>query len=174
MNFDEIYEKVKQAITLEIKYQYINFDGRRTNFSNFMIGTLNILLKKINKIEKPNILHLLNLFESYHIDSVHNRKYTIDRTLETFARLRKLIKPQKETQKEKKEFQEEIEDIDVAFVKGVGPQISKIFNNYFFKFHICSFTIHLVCIIRKLYHYSIINHMIFFAFSSYVLGDKTI
>ena len=128
MNFDEIYEKVKQAITLEIKYQYINFDGRRTNFSNFMIGTLNILLKKINKIEKPNILHLLNLFESYHIDSVHNRKYTIDRTLETFARLRKLIKPQKETQKEKKEFQEEIEDIDVAFVKGVGPQISKIFN----------------------------------------------
>ena len=130
MTFDEIYEKVKQAITLEIKYQYINFDGKKTNFSKFMTGILYDVLKKINKIEKQNIANLINLFESYHIDSVHNRKYTIDKTLETFARLRKQIKPQekKETTKETKEYQEEIEEIDVAFVKGVGPQISKLFN----------------------------------------------
>ena len=59
-----------------------------------------------------------------------NRKYTIDKTLETFARLRKQIKPKekKETKKETKEFQEEIADIDVAFIKGVGPQIAKLFN----------------------------------------------
>ena len=105
MTFDEIYEKVKQAITLEIKYQYINFDGKKTNFSKFMTGILYDVLKKINKIEKQNIANLINLFESYHIDSVHNRKYTIDKTLETFARLRKQIKPQekKETTKETKE-----------------------------------------------------------------------
>ena len=129
MSFDEIYEKIKQAITLEVKYQYIDFDGRKMNFSKFMIGILSDVLKNINKIEKQNILYLINLFESYHIDSVNNRKYTIDRTLETFARLRKLIKPKKEKDiEEKKQFQDEIEDIDVAFVKGVGPVIAKMFN----------------------------------------------
>ena len=113
MSFDEIYEKIKQAVTLEVKYQYIDFDGKKTNFSKFMISTLYEVLKKINKVEKPNIANLINLFESYHIDSVHNRRYTIDKTLETFARLRKIIKPKvkKEEEKEKKEFFEELAEI---------------------------------------------------------------
>ncbi len=130
MGFDEIYEKIKQATTLEIKYQYINFDGKTMNFSKFMIKTLKEVLKKINKIEKQNIAQLINLFESYHIDDVFNRKYTIEKTLETFARLRKLIKPkvQSANNTAKKEFQEEIEDIDIDFVKGVGPQLAKLFN----------------------------------------------
>lgn len=129
MNFDEIYEKIKQAVTLEVKYQYIDFDGRNSNFSSFMIKTLYEVLKKINKIEKQNIAYLINLFESYHIDSVHNRRYTIDRTLETFARLRKLIKPKdKKETNPKQEFKEEIDEVDVDFIKGVGPQIAKLFN----------------------------------------------
>lgn len=130
MSFDEIYENIKKAVTLEIKYQYIDFDGRKTNFSKFMIGVLYDVLKRINKVEKQNIAQLITLFESYHIDSVFNRKYTIDKTLETFARLRKQIKPKekKESQKEMREFSEEIEEIDVDFVKGVGPQIAKLFN----------------------------------------------
>ncbi len=129
MDFDEIYEKVKQAITLEIKYQYINFDGKKMNFSKFMIGILYDVLKRINRVEKQNVANLINLFESYSIDSVFNRKYTIDKTLELFYRLRKQIKPKvKKNVTESKEFQEEIEDIDVTFVKGVGPQIAKLFN----------------------------------------------
>lgn len=129
MDFDEIYEKIKTAATLEIKYQYINFDGRRMNFSKFMIGILNEVLSKINRIEKPAINELIVLFESYHIDSVGSRKYTIDKTLETFARLRKLIKPKSQkTEKEKKEYKEEIEEIDVSYIKGVGPVVAKLFN----------------------------------------------
>ncbi|MBR3605459.1 MAG: ATP-dependent DNA helicase RecG [Candidatus Gastranaerophilales bacterium] len=129
MSFDEIYEKIKQAVTLEVKYQYIDFDGKKSNFSKFMIETLYVVLKKINKVEKPNIAHLINLFESYHIDSVSNRKYTIDRTLETFARLRKLIKPKVKTEvKPQKDFVEEIDEVDVDYIKGVGPQIAKLFN----------------------------------------------
>ncbi len=134
MNFDEIYEKIKTAITLEIKYQYINFDGRKTNFSKFMIGILYEVLKKIHKSEKQNIINLINLFEQYHIDDVHSRKQTIDKTLENFARLRELIKPKTTKpiniapKSENKEFSEEIDEIDVAFVKGVGPKLSKVFN----------------------------------------------
>ena len=60
---------------------------------------------------------------------MHNRKYTIDRTLETFARLRKLIKPKTKTEtKPQKEFIEEIDELDVDYIKGVGPQIAKLFN----------------------------------------------
>ncbi len=129
MSFDEVYEKIKQAVTLEVKYQYIDFDGKKSNFSKFMIKTLYDVLKNINKVEKPNIAHLINLFESYHIDSVYNRKYTIDKTLETFARLRKLIKPkEKKEPKPEQNFSDEIEEINVDFVKGVGPQIAKLFN----------------------------------------------
>ncbi len=99
------------------------------NFSKFMLGILNDVLKNINKIEKPEINKLIVLFESYHIDSVGSRKYTIDKTLETFYRLRQLIKPKKEkTEKEKKDFKEEIEEIDVSFVKGVGPVVAKLLN----------------------------------------------
>ncbi|MBQ8475688.1 hypothetical protein IJ531_01345, partial [bacterium] len=129
-SFDEIYEKVKTAVGLEVKYQYIDFDGRKMNFSKFMITTLRDILNRIHKTEKQSISLLIDLFESYHVDSLSNRRYTIDKTLETFARLRKIIKtPQNKPEiKEKREFQDSIDEIDVAFVKGVGPQLAKIFN----------------------------------------------
>lgn len=127
MSFDEIYEKIKKASTLEIKFQYIDFDGKKMNFSKFMISTLYEILKKINKVEKQNIANLISLFEGYHTDSVSQRRYTLDKTLETIARLKKLIKP-KVKKEEFKEFYEEIEDIDVTYVKGVGPVLAKIFN----------------------------------------------
>jgi len=132
VDFDEIYEKVKKASIIEIKFQYINFEGKNMTFSKFMIKTLYEVLKRINKVEKPNIATLINLFEGYETDSVFHRKYTLDKTLETFAKLRKEIKPKKKKEitssKEKKEFYDEIEDIDVTYVKGVGPVLAKVFN----------------------------------------------
>ena len=128
MDFDTIYEKIKTAITLEIKYQYINFDGKKMNFSKFMLNILKEVLNKINKSEKQTVNDLIILFESYHIDSVTSRRYTIDKTLNTFYRLRQLIKPEKTQNKDTKEFREEIENIDVEFVKGVGPVVARLFN----------------------------------------------
>ena len=127
-SFDSIYEKVKTALTYEIKYKYIDFDGRKMNFSKFMLKTLYNILNRIHKTEKQEILNLINLFESYHVDSLSSRRYSVDKALEVFARLKKLIKPAKVSAKEEREFQDEIDEIDVAFVKGVGPQLAKIFN----------------------------------------------
>jgi len=109
LSFDEIYEKIKKASTLEINHQYIDFDGKTMNFSKFMLNTLRVVLKNINKIEKQNVSRLINLFEAYHSDGIMERKYTLDKTLEFFARLRKEIKP-KTTKKEeisKKEINSE-------------------------------------------------------------------
>ena len=127
-SFDSIYEKVKTAVSLEIKYKYIDFDGRKMNFSKFMLKALYDILNRIHKTEKQEILNLINLFESYHVDSLPSRRYSVDKALEVFARLKKLIKPAKVSIKENREFQDEIDEIDVAFVKGVGPQLAKIFN----------------------------------------------
>ena len=98
------------------------------NFSSFMKKTLYSVLNRIHKSEKQTISNLIDLYDSYHIDSVQHRRYTIDRTLEIFARLKKIIKAPQTVSKENKEFQEEIDEIDVSYVKGVGPQLAKIFN----------------------------------------------
>ncbi len=127
MNFDEIYEKIKASVTFEIKHHYSDYKGKKTYFSKFMIEILYEVLKRINKVEKQNILLLITLFEQYHTDDLYCRKVTIDKTLETFARLRKLIKP-KEKHEQIRTFREEIDEIDIEFVKGVGPKIAKLFN----------------------------------------------
>lgn len=128
LSFDEIYEKVKSALSLEIKYQYIDFDGRKMNFSRFMLNTLYDILNRIHKSEKQNISTLITLYDSYHVDSLQNRKYTIDKTIDIFTHLKKIIKSKKAAAEEVKEFQETIDDTDIAYIKGVGPQLSKIFN----------------------------------------------
>ena len=51
-SFEEIYEKVKTAVSLEVKYQYIDFDGRKMNFSKFMTLTLRDILNRKHKSEK--------------------------------------------------------------------------------------------------------------------------
>ncbi len=127
MTFDEIYNKVKRAITLEIKYQYIDFDGRTMNFSKFMINILQDILRRINKTKKNDIYYLITLFESYKVDSITNRKFTIDKTLETFLELRRLIKPKAtEKKEEEKEQKNSLSDIDITYIKGIGPNIAKL------------------------------------------------
>ena len=126
-SFEELYDKVKTALLLEIKYKYIDFDGRRTNFSGFMKKTLKEILNRIHKTEKPSISRLLELFNNYNLDDLQSRRTTIDLTIEVFARLKKIIKPQ-QTKKETKEYTEEIDELDVDFIKGVGPQLARIFN----------------------------------------------
>ena len=96
-----------------------------------MVGILKETLRKINKIEKQNVYSLIELFEQYKNDDVNMRKYTINKTLEFFARVKEIVKAkEKETLKikEKKDFKDEIEEIDVAYVKGVGPKLAKLFN----------------------------------------------
>ena len=116
-SFDEIYEKVKTAVSLEVKYQYIDFDGRKTNFSRFMIKTLYGILNRIHKTEKQSISLLIDLFESYHIDGLQHRRYTIDKTLETFARLKKIIKAPKMRLRKSRNFRKKLMKLMLPLLK---------------------------------------------------------
>ena len=133
-SFDEIYEKIITSCKIEIDHKYIDFFGKRTNFSKFILSTLYMVLKKINKTERHRVEKLISHFEQYHIDSPSARAHSIQLLIETFAYFKKLIAPQvrikkkEDTPQVKKTCTDNIADIEVQYIKGVGPKIAKLFN----------------------------------------------
>ena len=92
------------------------------------------MLKKINKTERHRVEKLIAHFEQYHIDSPPSRAHSVELLVDTFAYFKKLIKPQVRVQKKedaiqvKKPFTNDISEIEVQFVKGVGPKTALLFN----------------------------------------------
>lgn len=133
-SFDEIHKKIIASCKVEIEHKYIDVVGKKTCFSNFIITTLYTVLKKINKTERHRVEKLIAHFEQYHIDSVNARMHSVELLAETFAYFKKLIKPQIRIPKKedipdiKKPYSEDISEIDVQFVKGVGPKTAPLFN----------------------------------------------
>ncbi len=133
-SFDEIYKKIIASCKIEIEHKYIDFVGKKTNFSKFILTTLYTVLKKINKTERHRVEKLIAHFEQYQIDSVCARMYSIELLLETFAYFQKLIKPQVRIPKKedvpetKKPYSKDISEIDIQFVKGVGPKTAPLFK----------------------------------------------
>lgn len=160
MNFDELYKTIKKATELEEKYQYIDFIGKTTCFSDFIIKSLVNFRKKLSKIDKQRIEPIIDCFSQYRFDSISGRMNSIrllDEMLSYFkkAKNKALEKKLSENRAEaesnsegaletaldgenpgekrlskdgKKPFATEIDEIDVAFVKGVGPKLAKILN----------------------------------------------
>ena len=133
-SFDEIHKKIIASCKIEIEHKYIDFVGKKTNFSKFILTTLYTVLKKINKTERHRVEKLIAHFEQYHIDSLSARTYSIELLVNTFDYFKKLIKPQVRIKKKedipetKKPYTEDISEIDVQFVKGVGPKTAPLFN----------------------------------------------
>ena len=90
-SFDEIYEKIITSCKIEIDHKYIDFFGKRTNFSKFILSTLYLVLKKINKTERHRVEKLISHFEQYHIDSPSARAHSIQLLIETFAYFKKYL-----------------------------------------------------------------------------------
>ena len=133
-SFDEIHRKIIASCKIEMEHKYIDFVGKKTCFSKFVLSTLNTVLRKINKTERHRVEKLIAHFEQYHIDSVSARMYSVELLAETFAYFKKLIKPQVRIPKKedvpevKKPYTDDISEIDVQFVKGVGPKTAPLFN----------------------------------------------
>ena len=134
LSFDEIHKKIIASCKLEIENKYIDTVGKKTTFSKFVLSTLYTVLKKINKTERHRVEKLITHFEQYHIDSPHSRAQSIELLADTFAYFKKLIKPQPRIKKKedipetKKPYSDDISQIEVQFVKGVGPKTALLFN----------------------------------------------
>lgn len=147
MNFDKFYTSVKKAIDIEIKHQYIDFIGKTTCFSDFILQSLNDFRKKLSKIDKQRLEPISNCFCQYRFDSLSGRMTSVkllEKELDYFknaqnkaleaARIKFEERKAKKTEEEianipeKRPFSDDINEIDVAFVKGVGPKLATVFN----------------------------------------------
>ena len=77
MNFDKFYTSVKKAIDVEIKHQYIDFIGKTTCFSDFILQSLNDFRKKLSKIDKQRLEPISTCFYQYRFDSLSGRMTSV-------------------------------------------------------------------------------------------------
>lgn len=114
-------EQIKKAIEVEVKYQYININGKTRSFSSFICSEL----KKELKISKnPKWQVLIEHFEHYPIDTLFHRKKSIERLVS-------LIKNETHHASDKKENSEDKKisfKSDIMYLKGVGPKVAYILN----------------------------------------------
>ena len=123
----ENLDKLKAAIDIEVKYRYIDIHGKTQKFSSFIKKIAQENYKKSKK--NPRWAVVIEAFEMYPYASVPERRKSIEHFV-------KVIKS--ELQKEKQEQQEEEtrqqqklkhpSEVDVMYIKGVGPKVAYKFN----------------------------------------------
>lgn len=115
---------IKKAVEVEIKHHYIDITGKKSSFSRFIYNELH----KIAKIDSNNPAweNLCNIFERYPISDVSIRMKAVKQLI---AHLKEsFVKEEENSQKNKYKVNKNPEDIDVIYVKGVGPKVGMILN----------------------------------------------
>lgn len=116
-NMDNL-EQIKKAVEIEVKYKYININGRTRSFSSFICSELR---KEIKKSKNPKWQVLLEHFERYQMDTLPQRKKSLERLVS-------VIKAETgETQPEKAHTNLSLKS-DVMYLKGIGPKIAYVLN----------------------------------------------
>lgn len=115
----ENLEQIKKAVEIEVKYKYININGKTRSFSSFICSELR---KQIKTTKNPKWQVLLEHFERYQMDTLPQRKKSL-------ARLVSVIKAETSGESDvKPEHTKTTLKSDVMYLKGVGPKIAYILN----------------------------------------------
>ena len=77
MKFEDFYNGIKKAVEFEEKYQYIDFIGKTTCFSDFILKSLNDFKRKLSKIDKGRVDTICACFYQYRFDSISGRMNSI-------------------------------------------------------------------------------------------------
>lgn len=114
----ENIEQIKKAIEIEVKYKYININGKTKSFSSFICSELR---KKIKNSKSPKWQVLLEHFERYQMDTLPQRKKSIEKLINVIKSElgEKPVEQRSETLSLKS---------DVMYLKGIGPKIAYILN----------------------------------------------
>ena len=111
-------EQIKKAVEIEVKYKYININGKTRSFSSFICSELR---KEIKNTKNPKWQVLLEHFERYPMDTLPQRKKSLER-LVNVIKTESGIQPT-ETKDSKLTLKS-----DVMYLKGIGPKIAYILN----------------------------------------------
>ena len=109
-------EQIKKAIEIEVKYKYINIDGKTRSFSSFICSELR---REIKASKNPKWKVLLEHFERYQTDTLPQRKKTLERLVNA---IKADMAPQADVK------QNITLKSDVMYLKGIGPKIAYILN----------------------------------------------
>ena len=123
----ENLDKIKAAISIETKYQYIDIHGKRQKFSDFIRQEAKNNYKKSKK--NPRWAVVIESFEQYPCLSVPDRKRAIDQLIKV---IRTDLQQEKESRQEEEKMQlqrsKHPSEVDVMYIKGVGPKIAYKLN----------------------------------------------
>ncbi len=123
----ENLDKIKIAIDIEAKYQYIDLHGKRQKFSDFIKQEAKKNYKKSKK--NPRWAVVIEAFEQYPYSSVPDRRRAIDQLI-------RVIRAELQQEKEAKQEEEKMQlqrnklpsEVDVMYIKGVGPKVAYKLN----------------------------------------------
>ena len=104
-------EQIKKALEIEVKYKYININGKTRSFSSFICSELR---KEIKKSKSPKWQVLLEHFERYQMDTMPQRKKSLERLVSVI----KMETGEKQAESTHTELSLKS---DVMYLKGIGP-----------------------------------------------------
>lgn len=121
----ENLEQIKLAIDVEVKHRYIDIRGKKQSFSSFIKQEAKKMYKSTNKSPKWEVI--VEIFEHYPLDSVPDRRKAIERLVKVI-KSELSIKKDSSEETEKKSFSTNPAEVDVMYVKGVGPKLAYKLN----------------------------------------------
>ncbi len=111
-------EQIKKAIEIEVKYKYININGRMKSFASFICSELR---REIKVSKNPKWQVLLEHFERYPMDTMPQRKKSLDRLIS-------VIRAESEPKNERHKASILTLKSDIMYLKGIGPKLAYILN----------------------------------------------
>ncbi len=123
----ENLDKIKAAIDIEVKYQYIDVHGKRQTFSSFIKQEAQKNYKKSKK--NPRWAVIMEAFDVYPYASVSERRLAIDRLIKAIKTdIQQERQAKKEEENQQLQRQKHPSEVDVMYIKGVGPKVAYKLN----------------------------------------------
>ena len=116
----ENIELLRKAVEVEIKYSYIDIQGKKSTFSKFVKSEL---LKEYKKTKAQKWQVLIEAMERYSVENLPARRKILNR-------LCKVIKDDINPKPENAEIKniKLANECDVTYIKGVGPKVGYLLN----------------------------------------------
>ena len=120
-------DKIKAAIDIEVKYRYIDIHGKTQKFSSFIKNEAKKNYKKSKK--NPRWEVVVEAFDVYPYAYVTERRKSIEHLIKTIkADLQQEAQEKKEEENMQLQRLKHPSEVDVMYIKGVGPKVAYKFN----------------------------------------------
>jgi len=119
----ENIQNLKKAIEAEVKHNYTDITGKKCRFSKYILGELYLLTKTFP--DEPKWKNLYAVFETYSVTDLSTRMKCVKQLIKY---LKEPTEQENSEKKPAKPFSKNPEEVDVTYVKGVGPKVSALLN----------------------------------------------